>query len=108
MEIEKYKMTQMLKEETQKNGDIYYLLCGCNTWESQNNLSSLNSSIVTNYICSNWKKIRKTVECDKNMHESFNMNCRERIISADNIKQERTVDTNNGRYLTDTGDKYFT
>ena len=108
MEIEKYKITRMLKEETQKNGDIYYLLCSYNTWESQNNLSSLNSPIVENYICSNWKKLRRTVESDKSMHQRFDMNDRERIISADNIKQGRIVDTDNGRYRTHTGDKYFT
>ena len=108
MEIEKYKITWMLNEEKHEHGDIYYLLHGSITWESENNLSSLNSSLVKNYICSNSKKMKKNEERDKHMHQRFDIDDRERIISADNIKEECFVDQNDERYPAHTGDKHFT
>ena len=78
----------MLNEEKCKKGVIYYLLHGSNTWESESNLSYLNSSVVKNYHCANSKVLKKTEEWGKHMNQKFDIDDREMIISADNIKQE--------------------
>ena len=97
MEIENYKKSQIVNDEKHKNGDIYYLLHGPNTWESRNKLSSLNSLVVKNYLRSNSKKVKQSEEREKHMHQKFVIDDRERILSADNIKQEDFVHTNDGR-----------
>ena len=88
MEIEKYKIIQMLNEEEDKNGDIYYLLYASNGWESEKKLSSLNSSLVKNYLSSNSKALNKTEEWYKHMGKNFDIDERKSTISADNIKED--------------------
>ena len=41
---------------------------------------------------------KKTEEWDKHVHKKFDIDERESIISADNIKEECFVEPNNGRY----------
>ena len=135
METEKYMKTPLLKEEKHKHGDIDYLLHASYTWETENNLSSLNSSIVKNYISSNSKTLKKTREWDihmqqrydvnkdwdkhmhqrldinnqweKHMHQRFDINDTGRIISADDIRQEDFVQWMQIMEA-HTGDKHFT
>ena len=80
----------MLNDEKRKNGDVYYLLHS-NTWESESNLYYLDSPVVKNYHCANLKEL-KTEEWGEHMHQKFDNDDREMIISSDNIKQERYGD----------------
>ena len=92
MEIKLYNINQMANERKLKIGDIYYLLHGQSTWESESNLSYLNSSVVKNYLHSISKKVNKIKECDKDISDNFDSDGKGRIMSADTIKQECSID----------------
>ena len=83
MEIEKKKV--ILKEEKHKNGDMYYLLHGSNTWELEDHLFSLNSCVVKSYVCSSSQQYE---EWNKHVHQTCAHRSSETILPADHIKKE--------------------
>ena len=96
MEVE--KINQKHNEEIHRNVTSCYLLDGANTWVSENNLKTLNSSIVKKYFCSKSKKLRIFDKLQEDVQQKVDVDGKERIISIDNIKQECPVDLSGGRH----------
>ena len=93
-----------MNKKEHKNGEVYYLLHASYTWISENNLTSLNSLVVKNYIGSNFKELKKS-ELGKQMHQKlFDI---ERNAAVVNIKQEHVAEPSNGKYQAHTGDKHI-
>ena len=101
MENEKCKISQLLNLENHENGEIYYLLNSYNFWESEYNLSSVNSLVVKNVLHSNLKKVNKIKNLNKGIHQNFDFNSRDINSAGDIVKEEDLADHNNGRYHAD-------